>query len=53
LTDWNRQNPETPIVITPDQIRDLARKMATEKDARLLKSAPREMRGRVGLDLAN
>jgi hypothetical protein len=52
LNDWNRRNPGTPIQITPDQIRNLARQMATEKDARLLKSAPREMRGRVGLDLA-
>lgn len=52
LNDWNRRNPQTPIQITPDQIRNLARQMATEKDARLIKSAPREMRGRIGLDLA-
>lgn len=52
LTDWNRRNPDTPIQITPDQIRNLARQMVTEKDTRLLKQAPREMRGRVGLDLA-
>ena len=53
LTDWNRDNPDTPIKITPDQIRNKARQMATEKDARLLKQAPREMRGRLGLDLAD
>lgn len=53
LTDWNRDNPDTPIRITPDQIRSKARQMATDKDARLLKLAPREMRGRLGLDLAD
>lgn len=52
LTDWNRRNPDTPIKITPDQIRNLARQMASTKDTRLLKLAPREMRGVVGLDLA-
>lgn len=52
LTEWNRVNPDTPIKITNDQIRNKARQLATEKDARLLKQAPREMRGRLGLDLA-
>lgn len=52
LTEWNRVNPDTPIKITSDQIRNKARQLATEKDARLLKQAPREMRGRLGLDLA-
>lgn len=52
MTDWNRRNPATPIQITPDQIRNLSRQMVTDKDTRLLKSAPKEMRGRVGLDLA-
>jgi len=52
LDDWNRKNPRTAIQITPDQIRNLARQMATDKDTRLIKSAPREMRGRVGLDLS-
>lgn len=53
LDDWNRRNPDTQIKVTPDQIRNKARQMATDKDTRLLKQAPREMRGRVGLDLAN
>jgi hypothetical protein len=52
LDDWNKTNPDTQIRITPDQIRNKARQMATEKDVRLLKQTPREMRGRVGLDLA-
>lgn len=50
---WNESNPKTPIAIRSTQIRDRVRQMATEKDARLLKQAPKEMRGSVGLDLAD
>lgn len=52
LEDWNEDNPGTPIKITNDQLRNKARLLGTDKDTRLLKQAPREMRGRVGLDLA-
>ena len=41
----------TPIAIRSTQIRDRVRQMATEKDARLLKQAPKEMRGTIGLEL--
>lgn len=51
--DWNRLNPRTPIVIRGTQIRDRVRQMATEKDDRLLRQAPKEMRGAIGLDLAD
>lgn len=53
--NWNESNPKTPIAIRITQIRDRARQMATGKDARLLKQAPKEMRGSValGLDLAD
>lgn len=52
MTDWNRDNPDTPVAIRATQIRDRVRQMKMDKDARLLKQAPREMRGRVapGLD---
>jgi hypothetical protein len=50
--DWNKRNPDTPIHITPEQVRSRVRQAMIEKDARLLKQAPREMRGRVGLDLS-
>jgi len=53
LETWNKRNPDTPIVIKPNQIRDKARQMGIDKDGRLLKQAPREMRGRLGLDLAD
>lgn len=50
--DWNKANPGTPIKINNDQLRNKARQLATDKETRLLKSAPRELRGRIGLDLA-
>ncbi len=52
LAEWNRDNPDTPVVIKGTQIRDRVRQMNTDKDSRLLKQAPREMRGRIapGLD---
>lgn len=53
LDDWNKTNPDTPIKINSDQLRNKARQLATDKDHRLLKSTPRELRGRIGLDLAD
>lgn len=50
LDDWNKSNKDTPIAITPNQIRLRQRQMLTDKDSRLFKQAPREMRGRLGLD---
>jgi hypothetical protein len=52
LNEWNRANPDTPIQITGAQIRSRIRNQGLDKDTRLLKAAPREMRGRVaeGLD---
>lgn len=51
LSDWNESNPKTPITINNEQIRDKARQFMTDKNTRLLKKSPREMRGGVGLDL--
>ena len=51
LNDWNGSNPKTPISINGEQIRDKARQLVTDKNTRLLKTTPREMRGGVGLDL--
>lgn len=52
MEDWNARNPDTQIAIQPRQIRDRVRALKTDKDARQLRQAPREMRGRVreGLD---
>lgn len=51
LAEWNRDNPEIPIIIHPDQIRNRVRMMNKDKDTRMLKGAPREMRGKIGLEL--
>lgn len=48
LDDWNRKNPETPIVIKPTQIRARMRQMGLEKDVRVFKALPAELRGRAG-----
>lgn len=52
LDDWNRKNPDTPIQITAKQLRSKARSLGGDRDRRLYKSAPKEMRGNVaaGLD---
>jgi hypothetical protein len=52
LDDWNQNNPDSQIVITPSQLKSRRRAMSLDKETRLLKAAPREMRGRVaeGLD---
>jgi hypothetical protein len=51
LNDWNESNPKTPISINAEQIRAKSRQLLTDKNNRLLKTTPREMRGTVGLDL--
>ncbi|CAB4154472.1 LT_GEWL domain containing protein [uncultured Caudovirales phage] len=52
LDEWNRANPNTPIQISGAQIKSRIRNQGLNKDTRLLKAAPKEMRGRVaeGLD---
>lgn len=52
MDKWNQDNPDSAIAISPSQIKARARLMATAKEDRLMKAAPKEMRGRVGLDLA-
>lgn len=51
LTEWNLDNPDTPIRISPSQIRDKAKVLSTDKGSRITKTAPKEMRGRIGLEL--
>lgn len=53
LENWNKSNPNTPIVIKPRQIKDAMKNMASDSDARLIKRAPREMRGRVADNLSD
>ncbi|QOJ19473.1 MAG: PLxRFG domain-containing protein [Gammaproteobacteria bacterium] len=49
--DWNKKNPRIPIAINGNQIRDRVRSLNTDKNTRLLKDSPKEMRGRIGLEL--
>jgi hypothetical protein len=51
LKAWNRDNPDTPIRITSAQIRNRATLLQTDKNSRITKTAPKEMRGRIGLEL--
>lgn len=45
LADWNAKNPDKPIVITSQQIMARVKKMAQTRRERLIKSAPKELRG--------
>lgn len=51
LDDWNRKNPDTPIQITAKQLQSKARSLGGDRDRRLYKSAPKEMRGNVAAGL--
>ena len=51
LAEWNKDNPDSFIRINPSQIRDKVRQLTTEKSTRITKSAPKEIRGRIGLEL--
>jgi hypothetical protein len=47
VDEWNASNPDTPIYLTRKQIKDAVNNMGSDSDARLIKKAPREMRGRA------
>ena len=47
LVEWNQENPESRIAISPQQIRRRVREMRLARDARFIKSASKEMRGTV------
>jgi hypothetical protein len=50
LADWNAANPDTQIQINLNQIRARVKSEMMDKEQRMLKQTPREMRGRIGLD---
>jgi hypothetical protein len=47
LHDWNRDNPELRIRLSMDQVRRRAQSMRTDRDTRVIKTAPPEIRGAV------
>ena len=48
---WNIRNPEQRIVITPEQIRRRVQEASIERSVRLIKAAPKEIRGQVAESL--
>ena len=50
--DWNKRNPKTQIVIGPQQIRSRIKARNQDKENRVLRNAPPEMRGRIASELA-
>ncbi len=48
---WNKSNPDLPIAINASQIKQRVRALSIDKDTRVLKNTPKEIRGRIGLDL--
>ena len=51
LRDWNTKNPEARIVISDAQITKRLTEMRKTKDERIIRSAPKEMRGTVRAEL--
>lgn len=47
LEQWNDRNPETPVQITPQQIRQRVERMSMSRADRVLKTTPKEVRGRM------
>ena len=51
LLRWNQENPESPIRITPAQIKQRVRNLTTDRETRLERTAPREIRQEVRREL--
>jgi len=47
LAQWNRDNPGTPIRISPRQIRGRVQDMNRTREQRFLRSTPKELRGTI------
>lgn len=47
MMQWNRDNPQSRIAITPAQIQQRVRQMGLSREQRFIKSTPKEMRGSV------
>jgi hypothetical protein len=53
LADWNKKNPDTPITINGGQLSARVRTLKTEAPERLIKAAPKQLRGMVRQSLAD
>jgi N12 class adenine-specific DNA methylase len=47
LADWNANNPDKKISITSKQVMERVKKMAETRQQRIVKSAPKELRGEL------
>lgn len=52
IVDWNRRNPDQPMVIRVPDIMRRVREMSLSKDERIAKTAPKAMRQQMREDLA-
>ena len=52
VKEWNAENPDLPIEITYAQVKAIRDTMITPRDTRIIRNAPRELRGSVAQDLA-
>lgn len=52
LKEWNRKNPDAPMVIKPTQIRTRTKALRTSQTDRFLKQVPKEMRGNAAKALS-
>ena len=52
LNDWNRNNPQSPIRITVQQVNKLVQNMNKTKAQRMMQTAPKEIRATVQRELA-
>ena len=51
MADWNERNPDARIAVNRMQIARMARDMRASRDERLVRAAPKELRGRVAAEL--
>jgi hypothetical protein len=51
MTDWNKANPDNPVRITTEQLQSAARQYRLDQNTRIIKSAPKEIRGRAASEL--
>ncbi|KJK22144.1 hypothetical protein UB46_23865 [Burkholderiaceae bacterium 16] len=52
FNDWNEKNPDSPIEITNKQLVGKVKQMATPSASRMLKAAPKGLRGRLADQLS-
>lgn len=52
VREWNSENPQLKIAINNAQLRERVREMLIPQNTRIIRNAPRELRGSIAQDLA-